>query len=170
MKWIIGLMFIPICLNAELKTVEYVDLERYMGTWYEVALFPNRFQRKCIRGGIAHYSFQDDGTVKVVNQCETSKGTSYARGVAWVVNSHSNAKLKVSFFPFAKYFKCFSGDYWILYLDEDYQNVIVGDPSHKYLWFLSRSKSISNDVYEKLKDTARIKGFSVENLKRVSHD
>ncbi len=170
MKWILGLMFIPLCLRGELKTVESVDLDRYMGIWYEIARFPNQFQRKCIKGGIAHYSLRDNGMVEVVNQCETAKGTSYAKGVAWVVNPNSNAKLKVSFFPFAKYFKWFAGDYWIIYLDKDYQNAIVGDPSYKYLWFLSRSKSISNDMYQNLKQIASTKGFPVEKLKRVGHD
>lgn len=152
---------------GELTTVKHVDLSQYMGIWYEVAFLPNRFEKKCIEGSIACYSLMENGMVKVENRCQTSKGVSRAHGVAWVADPDSQAKLKVSFIPFAKYFRWFGGDYWILYLDENYQHVIVGDPSFKYLWFLARTESVSEEVFQKLSKIACEKGFAVNSMIRV---
>jgi apolipoprotein D and lipocalin family protein len=160
-------LFIPGILMAHLETVKHVNLEKYMGTWYEIALLPNRFEKKCIEGAIAHYSLMENGTVKVVNQCKTIKGLSTATGVAWVVDKTTQAKLKVSFVPLAKYFHWFGGDYWILYLDSEYQNVVVGSPDRKYLWFLSKTPSISEDTYNKLVKVAEDQGFSIESMIRL---
>ena len=154
-------------LMANLTTINHVDINRYMGTWYEIALLPNWFQKKCIGGATAHYSLMENGMVKVVNQCETAKGMSTANGVAWVVDKETQAKLKVSFAPLAKYFKWFGGDYWILFLDDDYQHVIVGAPNFKYLWFLARSETISDDMFQKLSKIAAEKGFNVQKMIRV---
>lgn len=152
---------------AELTTVEHVDINRYMGTWYEIALLPNRFEKKCIEGAVAHYSLMENGMVKVENSCLTKKGLSTANGVAWVTDRKTQAKLKVSFVPFAKYFRWFAGDYWILYLDPEYQYVMVGDPSRKYLWFLARKESVSEVVYQDLLKVAAEKGFAVDQIVRV---
>ena len=137
------------CLHAEVQTMEFVDLNRYLGKWYEIALLPNWFEKKCIEGAIAEYSLLDKGLIKVVNTCKTRKGESKATGVAWVVDHETNAKLKVSFAPLARYFRWFSGNYWILYVDPDYQFAVVGDPSQKYLWLLAREPSVSEEVYQK---------------------
>lgn len=165
--WLSSLLLLSQSLFAELATVEHVNLKRYMGTWYEIALLPNRFQKKCIEGAIAHYSLMDNGMVEVVNQCRTAKGLSTARGVAWVSDPTTQAKLKVSFVPFAKYFKWFGGDYWILYLDPEYKHGIVGDPSRKYLWFLSRTTSMPLETYQHLLQIAHEKGFDTQAIKKV---
>ena len=126
-----------------LKTVSHVDLARYMGVWYEIARYPNNFQKGCV-GSKAYYSLMDDGKVSVLNECydgSFSGKLRSAKGKAWVVDKETNSKLKVSFFwPFA-------GDYWIIDLADDYSYVIVGHPKRKYLWILSRNKNMEDDTY-----------------------
>ncbi|MCB1068466.1 MAG: lipocalin family protein [Simkania sp.] len=154
-------------LHGEVKTMESVDLSRYLGQWYEIALLPNRFEKKCIEGAIAKYSFLNDGLIKVINSCKTRKGDSQATGVAWVVDHETNAKLKVSFVPLARYFQWFGGDYWILYVDPDYQFAVVGDPSRKYLWLLARNPSVSEEVYHKFLTVASENAFDTKKIVRV---
>ncbi|TAN39936.1 MAG: hypothetical protein EPN25_09265 [Nitrospirae bacterium] len=126
-----------------LKTVSHVDLNRYMGVWYEIARYPNSFQKGCA-GSRATYALRDDGKVSVLNECYAgSLGGKLrsAKGKAWVVDKEINAELKVSFFwPFA-------GDYWIIDLADDYSYVVVGHPKRKYLWVLSRNKIMEDDTY-----------------------
>ena len=130
--------------SATLATVSHVDLNRYMGVWYEIARYPNSFQKGCV-GSRATYTLMEDGKVSVLNECydgSFSGKLRSAKGKAWVVDKETNAKLKVSFFWF------FAGDYWIIDLDDDYSYVVVGHPKRKYLWILSRTKTIENDTYE----------------------
>ena len=127
-----------------LEVVRQVNLQRYMGTWYEIARYPNRFQKECIASK-ATYSFRDDGKIDVLNQCEKSDSDGKlkeARGKAWVVGEETNAKLKVSFFwPF-------KGDYWIIDLDSAYTYAVVGHPKRKYLWILSRKPVLEPEIYQ----------------------
>ena len=155
------------CLQADVNTMEYVDLNRYLGKWYEIALLPNRFEKKCTEGAIAEYSLLSKDLIKVVNSCQTKKGESQATGVAWVVDHETQGKLKVSFVPLARYFRWFGGNYWILYVDPDYQFAVVGDPSRKYLWLLARNPSVSDEVYQKFLDVASSNGFDTQKIVRV---
>ena len=126
------------------ETVSHVDLKRYMGVWYEIARYPNRFQKGCI-GSRATYTLLKGGEVSVLNECyegSFSGRLRSAKGKAWVVDKETNAKLKVSFFWL------FAGDYWIIDLDDEYSYVVVGHPKRKYLWILSRTKTMENDAYE----------------------
>jgi len=129
-----------------LQTVPYVDVKRYMGVWYEIARYPNPFQKNCV-GSKAHYSLMEDGTISVLNECnhKTLDGPiKSAKGIARVVDHNSNAKLKVSFFwPFY-------GDYWIIDLGEDYDYAVVGHPKRKYLWILSRTKDMDQTLYDQI--------------------
>lgn len=122
-----------------LTTAQSVDLERYLGRWYEIARFPNGFEKDCV-GVTATYSRNTDGTIRVINRCRkhTLDGPEdVAQGVATVVDTQTNAKLSVSFFwPFA-------GDYWVLDLDPGYRWALVGEPSGRYLWILSRTPAIA---------------------------
>jgi apolipoprotein D and lipocalin family protein len=129
-----------------LKTVSHVDLTRYMGVWYEIARYPNSFQKGCV-GSRATYSLMDEGKVAVLNECydgSFSGKLRSAKGKAWVVDKETNSKLKVSFFWF------FAGDYWIIDLADDYSYVVVGHPKRKYLWILSRNKTIEDATYESI--------------------
>ncbi len=137
-----------------LMTVEQVDLNRYLGQWYEIARYPNGFQKNCLESS-AYYSLRDDGDIEVVNRCkDTRDGTlRQAKGHAWVVDSSSNAKLKVSFFwPFR-------GDYWIIELGREYEYAVVGTPNRKYFWILSRTRSMDDSLYQAILERARQQGF-----------
>lgn len=137
-----------------LETVPQVNLQRYLGRWYEVARYPNRFQQGCQESS-ADYSLRKDGEIEVLNSCrDTDSGKiRQARGRAWVVDTVSNAKLKVSFFwPFR-------GDYWIIDLGTDYEYAVVGTPDRNYFWILSRSPQISDELYGQILQRAERQGF-----------
>ena len=109
--------------DPPLPTVSTVDLSRYVGSWYEIALLPNRFERQCVSDTQAHYTAKDGG-IQVLNRCRKADGQiDEAKGRAKIVEGSGNAKLRVSFFwPFY-------GDYWVLALDDDYTEVLVGTPN-----------------------------------------
>lgn len=146
------------------QTASPVDLERYAGHWFEIARYPNLFERGCA-GVTADYSLNDDGTVDVVNTCRKGSLTGkvkQAKGSARVVEQSGNARLKVKFapdwVPFAE------GDYWILYLEQDYSAALVGDPSGKYLWVLSRTPVLDATVYGRIKAKADALGYESGRL------
>lgn len=143
-----------------LTTVATVDLARYAGTWYEAARTPNRFQNKCVSDVQANYTIESPTKVKVVNQCRTANGqTTLARGHAKL--TAIPAQLKVTFFwPFY-------GDYWIIDLDPAYRWAIVGEPGRKYLWFLTRDKSVPAALFEQMTASAAAKGYDTSQLIRA---
>ncbi len=145
--------------NASLQTTSFVDLGRYVGTWYEIARFPNRFQRNCIGDVTAEYTRRSDGKIAVVNTCKKSNGAlSQARGTAKIADSATNSKLKVTFFwPFY-------GDYWILDFAPDYSYAIIGEPKRKYLWILSRTPIMDSALYEKLLQRIAAMGYDPKKL------
>ena len=126
-----------------LRTVDSVDLERYMGRWYEIAALPNFFQRHCVSDTTADYSLRGDGVVSVTNRCETETGdVDEARGVARPADPATSAKLEVSFVSiFGK--QLFWGDYWIIGLGADYDYALVGTPSRRWGWILAREPNPS---------------------------
>jgi apolipoprotein D and lipocalin family protein len=144
-----------------LEVVDHVDLERYLGTWYEIATIPQRFQKGCV-GVTATYSLRPDGKIRVINRCrkETLDGKLRdIEGKAWVVDKTTNAKLKVQFFwPF-------SGDYWIIELDADYRWAVVGHPNRTYLWILSRTPHLDHALYDDLIDRIVKKGYDIASIK-----
>ena len=129
-----------------LEVVPQVDLTRYMGTWYEIARFPHRFQEGCVATK-ATYTLREDGKVDVLNECRTESidgPVRTARGTARVADKKTNAKLKVTFFwPF-------HGDYWIIDLGETYEYAVVGHPGRKYLWILSRTPFMDDALYNRI--------------------
>jgi apolipoprotein D and lipocalin family protein len=134
-----------------LQTVPFVDIERYVGKWYEIASYPTIFNADCT-ATTAEYAIRDDGTVQVINECrlgDPSGPLDRIEGTARVVNEATNAELKVSFFLFAE------GDYWIIELDEDYQWAVVGDPARQTLFILSRTPTLDHAVYQQLLDLIR---------------
>ena len=131
-------------------TVEAVDLERYVGLWYEIAKIPNRFQKKCERGTTAKYTLREDGRITVLNQCFESDGNlDDAEGLAKIVDTVSNAKLEVSFVSFLGW-RPFWGDYWVIGLDENYRWAIVGTPDRKYGWVLARTPELDETTVEEI--------------------
>lgn len=149
---------------ADVKTVARVDLEKYLGTWYEIERFPNSFQEDCLATK-AEYSRRPGGKIDVKNTCKTKSGLTVANGIATVEDTRTNAKLKVSFVPFLNRFGIFAGDYWILALADDYSSVLVGHPERKYLWVLARTPTLSEGVLKELRGVAVREGFDVTKLK-----
>ncbi len=148
-----------------LDVVASVNLERYLGLWYEIASYPAWFQRGC-HATTAEYSRRDDGLIRVINSCR--KGSldgrlKEAKGRAKVVDEATNAKLKVSFFG------PFWGDYWIIDLDPEYQWAVVGVPSRRYLWILSRTPSMDEAVYRQIVSRLPAKGYDPARLVPTLH-
>ena len=122
--------------NKEMEVVKGVDLNRYMGRWYEIASFPSRFQPKNGVNTRATYTLREDGTVNVLNETWTDGKRGYIEGSAYKADPNSDeAKLKVKFYvpPFLPIIPVV-GDYWVLYLDDDYQYALIGQPTRKSLW------------------------------------
>lgn len=143
------------------ETVAMVDLDRYVGLWYEIARYPNSFQKKC-EGVTAEYTRREDGKITVLNTCRAGKERT-AKGVARVIEASNGAKLKVKFAP--EWIPFAEGDYWVLALDEDYTSALVGSPSGKYLWILSRTPKLDEARLTELKARAEILGYDIEPLK-----
>ena len=146
-----------------LEAVQEVDLERYLGTWYEIASYPQRFQEGCT-ATTATYTLRSDGEIDVLNKCRKDSldgPEDVAEGRARVVDTTTNAKLKVSFFG------PFWGDYWIIDLDPDYQWAVVGGPKRKYLWILSRTPQMDPALYDEIVARLPAKGYGPDGLKKT---
>lgn len=152
--------------SAPVRTVPSVNLERYAGEWHEAARLPNRFQQKCAGDVRATYTRRADGRIDVVNRCRTRDGsTTEARGVARIVDTSTNAKLKVRFAPaWLSFLPMVWGDYWILGLAPDYSWAVVGSPDRKYLWVLSRAAVMDPGALKAALDVARAQGFATDAL------
>lgn len=155
----------------QLQTVDYVDLDRYLGKWYEIARFDQKFQKGCT-AVTAEYKKRKNGTIKVINKCR--KGSpegkqKVAVGRARVVNQKSNAKLKVQFFLRWLPINFLSGNYWIIALGDDYEYAMVGDPSRKFLWILSRENTLEERIYLELVQQAENMGFDTSKLLKTIH-
>jgi len=147
---------------APLQTVEKVDLERYVGEWYEIARYPNSFQKDC-PASKATYTMLPSGKIEVLNECYDQDYQHVLRSVkgkARVVDQGANARLKVTFFwPF-------SGDYWIIDLGENYEYAVVGHPDRKYLWILSRTPEMPEELYGKISEGLKAQEYDPTRLLR----
>lgn len=148
-------------MSQTLTTVPYVDLKKYSGKWHEIASFPQRFQKRCT-GTTAEYTLSNKGYMIIENRCnkDSSNGKqSHIKGKAFVVQNSGNAKLNVQFFwPF-------EGKYWIIDLAEDYSYAVVGHPDKKYLWILSRTPTINDNIYQQIISRVKEKGFDISKIK-----
>jgi apolipoprotein D and lipocalin family protein len=148
----------------QLVTVKQVDLNKYIGLWYEVAKIPNSFQDHCAYGTTAEYKIDEDGDIIVTNSCyDEEGGLDVADGVANVVDKKTNAKLEVSFVSFLG-IRPFWGDYWIIGLDEKYQWAVIGTPSRKYGWILSRTPSLPDLTTEKIFEILKSQHYNPEDF------
>lgn len=146
----------------KLEVVPHVELEKYLGKWFEIAHLPARFQEGCT-DTTATYTLSKDGNISVLNECRRNGKVKLANGKAKVVDKNSGAKLKVTFFwPFY-------GDYWIIDLGKDYDYAVVGTPNRKYLWILSRTPQMADKLFSQLLESAKSKGFDVSKLIKTSH-
>ena len=144
-----------------LKVVPSVDLDRYAGTWHEIARLPNRFQRVCDHNTRATYARRPDGRITVTNECVRSDGkVERITGTARVANRRGpNTKLKVTFFwPFY-------GNYWIIDLDPEYRWAVVGEPSRRYFWILAREPKLAMDTVAAIIKRAQAQGYDLSTLR-----
>ena len=161
--WVLG------CLSCArqlpLETVPNVDLKKYAGKWYEIASFPQRFQKNCFCT-TAEYSLTEEGYVEVYNQCNKDSVNgrlSSIKGKAFIEEGSNNAKLKVQFFwPF-------KGKYWIIDLAPDYSYAVVGHPDRDYLWILSRTSQMDTAIYRGILERVKSKGFDINQLVTTIH-
>lgn len=151
------------------ETVAFVELDRYLGKWYEIARYPNSFERNC-QGVTAEYSIRPDGAIGVLNTCRKGTPDGKARtaeGRARIVEGSDNSKLRVKFAP--SWVPFAEGDYWILHLEADYSAALVGSPSGKYLWILARETSLAPAILTKIKSRAEALGYDASKLEMVAH-
>ncbi|HBH86786.1 MAG TPA: hypothetical protein DDY17_04175 [Syntrophaceae bacterium] len=149
--------------HPPLSQVSKVDINRYLGLWYEIARIDHSFQKGCV-ASTAQYALRPDGYIKVVNRCRKNSlagEIASVEGKAWVIDKDTNAWLKVQFFwPFR-------GDYIIIDLDEkDYSYAVVGHPSRDYLWVLSRTPQMNDSIYQGIISRLITQGYAVEKIKR----
>lgn len=151
--------------HAPLEVASYVDINRYAGEWYEIARLPVYFQKDCYATK-ARYTLQPDGTVAVYNTCRKGSVDGKLRdaeGKAYVVDTSTNAKLKVQFFwPF-------KGDYWILDVGKEYEYAVVGEPARENLWILSRQTNMDQNVLSRIVEKAKSQGFDTSQLIYTEH-
>jgi apolipoprotein D and lipocalin family protein len=148
--------------KQELQTVSSVDLNRYVGDWYEIARTPNRYEAHCVADVKVHYELLPDGRMGVKNECRQSDGkTDIAHARASVVDTVSRAKLRMTFFwPFF-------ADYWIIDLDKDYRYAVVGEPDRKYLWIISRTPRLDMGMYQELLKHITEHGYDISKVQKT---
>jgi apolipoprotein D and lipocalin family protein len=167
-------ILIPLCMccsytgGQDLETVQSVDLEKYLGLWYEIASFPAGFQKGCRCSTAEYQQVPNRKYIRVINKCLKIKSSgskmSFAKGKAFVVKGSGNARLKVQFlWPFR-------GDYYIIVLDDDYRYVVVGHPARKYLWILSREPYMSSGTYSGLVERVKDKGYDISRLQKTEQN
>lgn len=146
-----------------LETVKELDLNRYLGKWYEIASIPQVFQKDCV-GVTATYSLKPDGNIDVLNEChkKTLDGPySSAHAKAWLPNAADPGKLKVQFFwPF-------TADYWVIELANDYSYAVVSHPSRDYLWILSRTPQMNEGIFQGIMSRLKQNGFDLSKINKT---
>ncbi len=149
-----------------LQTVRGVDVGRYMGRWYEVAKFPNRFQRQCVSDAVAEYRLLPDGRVEVGNRCNTADGSvDDVLGIARQIGAGDSPRFEVRFAPaWLSLLPMVWGDYWIVDLDSDYTLAAVSEPKREFLWILSRTPAVKPEAYQALLQRLRAQGLDVGRL------
>lgn len=153
----------PVGNKAVPEPAKPLELERYLGRWYEIGRYEASFQRGC-EAVTADYSLRPDGWIKVLNACHLNSPDGppkQAEGRARIVENSGNAKLRVSFFG------PFFGDYWVLDHAEDYSWSIVGEPSGRFLWLLARTPHPSPEETTALEARAASLGYDLSLLRRT---
>ena len=155
-----SVLFILGCSDKvqNLKTVKSIDINKYLGKWYEIARYQHSFEKDC-KNVTATYTLKEDGTIKVVNQCTNMKNNKTKKAIGSAYNiDETNSKLKVSFFwPFY-------GNYWILDIDKNYSYSIIGEPSRTYFWILSREKHLDENIKQDILNKLSSYGYSEKLL------
>lgn len=155
--------------QSELKTVPSVDLKQYSGKWFEIAKYPNKFQKQCVGNTTATYTIKSNNKIEVLNQCVKKDGTvDDAKGEAKIVDKNTNAKLEVRFAPaFLSFLPAVWGDYWIVDLDQNYRYAAIGDPKREYFWILSREAKMDDATYQNILRRAEQMGFNPGKVEKT---
>jgi apolipoprotein D and lipocalin family protein len=148
--------------SAPMSVVQSVDLNRYLGRWYEIARFPNRFERGC-EDVTADYGLREDGRISVVNTCVKEGVAEAIEGQAWVV---APGQLMVTFVPWLG--SLAAGDYWVLHLEPDYSMAVVGAPTGSFGWILSRKPQLSKAMMQRALDVFAANGYDTAQLEIVA--
>jgi len=162
MKSLLTTLFLSlISTSAMATTVDYVDLTRYQGRWYEIASIPQRFTSQCVEGTTAEYKLEGD-TVSVKNSCVTAEGErNIAFGRAKVANAETNAELKVTFVHLlGAWIYRFGGEYNVIQLEPNYQYAVVGHPTKQYSWILSRTPWMDTQTLAKIEQELKAQGYN----------
>ena len=185
---VLGSMALALCLGAAsaqtppppLQPLPAVDVSAYMGTWYQVLWFPNRFQRQCVADTSATYSDSGDGKLAVTNRCRQADGTidmvtGLARTVAGVSSISGGtlrpARLQVSFLPsWLRWTGVGWGAYWVIDLAPDGRYAIVSEASRDYLWVLSRKPVLTSDDDNAIRSKLQALGFNLTKLQVHLHN
>ncbi|MDQ2067398.1 lipocalin family protein [Xinfangfangia sp. CPCC 101601] len=151
--------------DTPVTTVPHVDLNRYLGTWFELKRLPMKWEDTYAADITATYSLEEGGKVRVDNRCLNDEGKpTQSIGQAEPVDA-SNSKLTVTFLPeLLRWIPFTSGDYWILKLDPDYKVALIGDPDRRYLWLLAREPQLPQAVIDEYLDHARTMGYDLSPL------
>jgi len=154
---------------AKLEAVRGLDLNRYVGKWYEIAKYPNKFQKQCTGNTTATYSLKPNGRIEVLNECMKRDGTKEsAKGEAKFADKANNAKLKVRFAPGVLSFLPFVwANYWVVALGPNYEYALIGEPDRKYFWILSRKPEMSDAEYQNLLRRAETLGFVPSRVEKT---
>ena len=149
-----------------LVTIPSLDVNRYLGTWHEVAKYPNFFQRVCVANTRAEYRRLEAGEIEVINRCQKASGEmAEVVGRARQVGAADSPRLKVRFAPaWLSFLPLVWGDYWVIDLDADYQLVAVSEPEREYLWILSRQPQVDPARYQALLQRLQALGFDLGRL------
>lgn len=147
------------------ESVPALDLQRYSGQWHEIAHLPMFFQRKCVGNITATYAPKPDGTISVTNACDDKDGKQMvSEGTARPVQGYPG-RLQVRFAPdWLAWLPMVWADYWVIELDPEYRWAVVGGPSHKYLWVLSRAPTMDRQQFEQIRARAAQRGYAVKDL------
>ena len=152
--------------TATLTAIDSLDVQRYLGTWHEIARYPNWFQRKCVGQVTADYALDSDGSLKVLNRCRQANDEfDEAKGTALQQGGTTSARLKVSFAPaWLSFIPFLWGDYWVIDIDADYQLAVVSEPGRDYLWVLSKTPRVDPARYQALLERLAAKGFDIQKI------
>ncbi|MBN1415795.1 MAG: lipocalin family protein [Bacteroidales bacterium] len=174
MKYLIPFLIMQACVccnfgkSQETETVASVDLEKYLGLWYEIASFPADFQKGCRCTTAEYKRIPGKKTIKVINRCLKIKRNgskmSVVKGKIFTIKGSNNTRLKVQFlWPFRS-------EYHIIVLADDYSYAIVVHPSHHYLWILNRDPYMTTDTYSRLMQVIKNKGYDISLLQKTEHN